>query len=154
MKLQEYFLCAKKTIITIYSTIFVPELPYSAILKSTLHWGVISIVYVQHARALSLNINNADCTDYVLGYSPKWRKTVTRGQELSNKLLFAMFLDLGTLQLRCCLWRVRELSEFIKNILNCVPKFGMTWGWVINDSIFIFGWTNTLSLGVELCAFF
>ncbi len=33
-----------------------------------------------------------------------------------------MFLDLGTLQLRCCLWRVRELSDSIKNILICVPK--------------------------------
>ncbi len=46
---------------------------------------------------------------------------------------------------------VRELSEFIKNILTCVPKmhvgltgFGTTWGWVINDRIFIFGWTIPL----------
>ncbi len=29
---------------------------------------------------------------------------------------------LGTLQLCCCQWRVRELSDFIKNILICVPK--------------------------------
>ncbi len=35
--------------------------------------------------------------------------------------VFAMFLDLGTLQLRCCL-RVRKLSDFIKNILIYVPK--------------------------------
>ncbi len=36
--------------------------------------------------------------------------------------VFATFLDLGTLQLHCCLQRVRELSYFIKNILICVPK--------------------------------
>ncbi len=29
-------------------------------------------------------------------------------------------LDLGTLQLRCCLWRDRKLSDLIKNILICV----------------------------------
>ncbi len=27
-----------------------------------------------------------------------------------------------TCQLCCCLWRVRKLSDFIKNILNCVLK--------------------------------
>ncbi len=31
------------------------------------------------------------------------------------------FLDLGKFQLCCCLWRVRKLSDFIKNILICVP---------------------------------
>ncbi len=36
--------------------------------------------------------------------------------------VFAMFLDLGILQLHCCLRRVRELSDFIKNILICAPK--------------------------------
>ncbi len=35
--------------------------------------------------------------------------------------VFAMFLDLGTLQLHCCL-RVRKLLDFIKNILIYVPK--------------------------------
>ncbi len=34
-KLREYFLCTKKTKITIYSTIHFPELPSSAILEST-----------------------------------------------------------------------------------------------------------------------
>ncbi len=32
------------------------------------------------------------------------------------------FLDLGTLQLRCYIWRVWEVSDLIKNILICVPK--------------------------------
>ncbi len=30
--------------------------------------------------------------------------------------------DVVTCQLRCCLWRVRKLSDFIKNIFICVPK--------------------------------
>ncbi len=34
-KQQDHFLCAKKIIITIDSTIFLPELPYFAILEST-----------------------------------------------------------------------------------------------------------------------
>ncbi len=52
------------------------------------------------------------------------------------------FLGLGTFQLRCCLWKVRELSDFIKNILICAPKMngGLTsleWhecvqGWIGN----------------------
>ncbi len=50
----------------------------------------------------------------------------------------------------CCPWRVWELSEFIKNILICVCGGGITdlerrWGWVINDWIFIFGWTIPLN---------
>ncbi len=36
--------------------------------------------------------------------------------------VLATFLDLGILQLCCYLWRVRELSHFIINILICVLK--------------------------------
>ncbi len=53
-----------------------------------------------------------------------------------------MFVDLGTFQLRCCLWRIRELSNFIKNILICVQKMneGLTGlERVINDIFFYFG---------------
>ncbi len=32
------------------------------------------------------------------------------------------FLDLGTLQLCCCLWRDLEHSDLIKNILICVSE--------------------------------
>ncbi len=32
------------------------------------------------------------------------------------------FLGVGTLQLHCCVCRVRELSDFIKNILIRVTK--------------------------------
>ncbi len=32
------------------------------------------------------------------------------------------FLGLGTCQLCCCLWKGRELSDFIRNILICVLK--------------------------------
>ncbi len=35
-----------------------------------------------------LNANNTDYIDYVLGYSPKWQKTVTRGEELLNQLWY------------------------------------------------------------------
>ncbi len=64
-----------------------------------------------------------------------------------------MFLGLGTFRLRCCLCRVREISDFIKKCLNLCSEderrsygFGTTWGWVINDRIFIFGWTTPLSV--------
>ncbi len=36
---------------------------------------------------------------------------------------------LGTLQLRCCLWRVRELSDFIKSILICVRRWKTLRAW-------------------------
>ncbi len=37
-------------------------------------------------------------------------------------LVLATFLGLGTFELCSCLWRVRELSDFITNILICVLK--------------------------------
>ncbi len=61
-----------------------------------------------------------------------------------------MFLCLDCGSFPCCLWR-SELSDFIKNIFICVPKLnkGLTGlkrhGWVINDRIFIFGWTIPLT---------
>ncbi len=36
--------------------------------------------------------------------------------------VLATFLGLVTFQLHCCLWRVRKLLDFIKNILICVSK--------------------------------
>ncbi len=36
--------------------------------------------------------------------------------------VLAVFLCLGTFELCCCLRRIRELSDFIKNILICVPN--------------------------------
>ncbi len=50
-----------------------------------------------------------------------------------------MYLQLRpwTCQLRCCLCRGRELSDFIKHILICSEDewrsygFGTTWGWVL-----------------------
>ncbi len=62
------------------------------------------------------------------------------------------FLGLGIFQLHCFLWRVTELSDFIKNLNLCSEDeqrsygFGMTWGWVIKDRIFIFGWTIPLNI--------
>ncbi len=56
------------------------------------------------------------------------------------------FLGLGTFQLCCCLWSLRKLLDFIKNILICVPKMNKflmdleRHEGVINDRIFI--WVN------------
>ncbi len=58
-----------------------------------------------------------------------------------------MFLDLDRGNYIAVYGRVRELSEFITNILTCVLKMneGLTWGRVINDRFNIFGWTIPLS---------
>ncbi len=41
--------------------------------------------------------------------------------------LLAMFPDMGTFQLCCCLWRIWKLSDSNKNILICVPTIsGLT----------------------------
>ncbi len=39
-----------------------------------------------------------------------------------------MFLDVRIFQLHCCLYRVRKLSNFIKNILICVSKMNEVTG--------------------------
>ncbi len=66
--------------------------------------------------------------------------------------VLATFLELGTFQLHCCLWEGQRALEFHQKYLHlCFEDkqktygFGTTWGWVINDRIFIFGWTNTLN---------
>ncbi len=62
---------------------------------------------------------------------------------------------LKTSQLRCCLCRVRKLSDLIKNTLYIYIylwskderrsyRFGTTWGWGINDRISILRWTKPL----------
>ncbi len=98
-----------------------------------------------------LKINNADYADYVLGKVVILSK-MAEDREKINFVIFVFFahkkysrsfaklklnywchmdyftdvlttfLDLGTFQLCCCLCRVRELSDLIKNILICVPK--------------------------------
>ncbi len=56
-----------------------------------------------------------------------------------------------TCQLRCYLYRGRELSDFIKHILICSEderrsyRFGITRGWVFNDRIYILRWTIPLN---------
>ncbi len=127
----------------IYSTILLPELPSNAILESTpernqhnqrcLHSACVFFAHKKYFRSfVKLRLNHWCHMDYFTD-------------------VLAMFLDLGTLQLHCCLWRVRELSDLIKNILICVPKMneGLTGlerhEWVFNDRIFNFGWTNHLS---------
>ncbi len=66
--------------------------------------------------------------------------------------VLATFQSLDRVRILAVDGRVRELSEFIKNILIffCSEhewrsyRFGTTWGQVINDSIYIFGWTIPL----------
>ncbi len=76
----------------IYSTILLPELPSSAILKSTTERNQRNercLRLVDSVRML--NVNNTDYVDYVLWYSPKWRKTVPRGEELQiNDRIFIL----------------------------------------------------------------
>ncbi len=68
----------------IYSAILLPEY---AILESTPERNQRNQRCLCSVDSVHmLNVNNAD---YVLGYSPKL-KTVTRGQELLNKLLFSL----------------------------------------------------------------
>ncbi len=52
----------------------------------------------------------------------------------------------------CCLWEGQRALRFKQKYLHLCSEderrsygFGMTWGWVINDRIFIFGWTIPLS---------
>ncbi len=117
MRILFFFFCAKKKKITIYSTILLPRVTSSTILENTQEriWRnqrcLRSGGKRAHERKLQLKLSHwchMDCfTD-----------------------VFTMFLDLGTFQLCCCLWR-------------------HYWGWVINDRIFILGWTNPLSrLGI------
>ncbi len=51
----------------------------------------------------------------------------------------------------CCLWEGQRALRFKQKCLNLCSEderrsygFGTTWGWVINDRIFIFGWTIPL----------
>ncbi len=66
--------------------------------------------------------------------------------------LLATFLDLGTFQLYCCLWEGQTALRCHQKYLNLCSedkrrsyRFETTWGWVITDRIFIFGWTNPLT---------
>ncbi len=54
-----------------------------------------------------------------------------------------------TYQLCYCLWEGQKALKFHHNYLNLCSedewrsyRLRVTWGWVINDRIFIFGWTN------------
>ncbi len=62
-----------------------------------------------------LKVNRADYVDYVLEKASTC--IVVKLSHCCHMVCFtnvpATFLGLGTLQLCCCLWRVRELSDFI-----------------------------------------
>ncbi len=58
-------------------------------------------------------------------------------------------LGLGKFWFPCCLCRVRFHQKYLNLCSEDEQRsywFGTTWGWVINDRIFIFGWTNPLNI--------
>ncbi len=66
--------------------------------------------------------------------------------------LLATFLDVDRVNYIAVYERLRERSECIKNILLCVPKTTEAFtgleglgGYMINDNIFVLGWSNPLS---------
>ncbi len=64
------------------------------------------------------------------------------------------FLDLGTLQLHFCLWEGQRALWFNQKHLNLCSddEWRSTWGWVINDRIFLLGWPIPLKwISVGLC---
>ncbi len=90
------YVCKENNNNIIYSAILLPELPSSTILESTPERDQRNQRCLRSACTRSLlNVNNTDYTDYtdytdhadyadyVLGYSPKWWKTVTLGEELA-----------------------------------------------------------------------
>ncbi len=83
-------LCARKTIITIYSAILLPELPSSTILESTPKLNQCCLHSACAHRLL--NVKNSDMLITFWGYSSKWQKTVTWGEELMNKWCYIVFL--------------------------------------------------------------
>ncbi len=148
-KLWEYFLCSKKTKIM---TLFNNSSPPNHIFH---HYGeyhdACALLSSAHKQG-SANVCSTSVASRAYVSLFTCRGTLDNGgrSDLKEKncwikLLFLFSLGLGTFQLCCCLCRVRKLSDFIKNILCSEDErrsygFGMTWGWVINDRIFIFGW--------------
>ncbi len=133
--LQESFLCAKRTITTIYSTILLHKclLPCRRVPQN-----IINVISCLHSACFQL------CS---VNYSPNWWKTVIWEEELLNKLFFLRtksilvasywlnpwchmdyFTDVLTMIL--CLNRANipavyggsGLLQFIKHILICDPK--------------------------------
>ncbi len=135
MKRREYFLYTKKTNIT---TLFNNSSNLHccrAILKS-LHW-------TQNAYAVLCQPHHTDAFSSFI-YAWIWTQTAyARGvadtEQRTHFAFSVIYLAVnGT---------VTSLPVFIQNILNCVPKMNETFtGLVINDNIFILGWSNPLIL--------
>ncbi len=126
-KLREYFVIIVFFANKMYSTILLPELPSSTVLESTPECNQCNQRCLHSACACCLL--NATYADYILraDYWSRSRSFVKLQlkhwchMNYFNDVL-ATIQDLGTLQFHCCLQRVRELSDFIKNICICVPK--------------------------------
>ncbi len=112
-------LCAKNTI-TIYSAILLVE------------WIFVFFVHKKYFCSFVKLWLNSWCQDYFTD-------------------VLATLLDLGTFQLCCCLWEGQRALGLHQKYLNLCSEdewrvsSPTTWGRVINDRIFISGWTIPLS---------
>ncbi len=141
----------------IYSTILLPKVLSSAILEST-------TMYVRAFpwmwTTLIMLITFWGKRAHAPWYSPKWRKLLffvffahkecSRSfakLKLSHWCHTYCFIDVLTFQFRCCLCRLRFHQKYL-NLCSEEKRrtygFETTWEGVINDRIFILGWTNTL----------
>ncbi len=171
MKLREYFLCAKKTKITLFNNF----LYWWRSLRSDVELGCTAVC-----------LQAEECT--VLHTHASWyccereSKTDTEEKKLLNKVIIFVFFVHKTYS--CCFINLKlnhwchmdyfngvfttflglecgnsvavymqgqKALGFHKKYLNLCSEderrcygFGTTWGWVINDRIVIFGWTIPL----------
>ncbi len=172
-KLQEYFLYVKKTkIMTLFNNSS-PPCHHSAILKS-IHWTQTAyavLCQLHHTDTLfSFISKRMICSYQSNGYAVcvQWMlsKMVLRwhgDDELLNKVIIFVFfayksilvasknyswtpdvtwiiLPISLLRLWTWIVLIPLLSEDERRSYG----FGTTWGWVINDNIFILGWSNPL----------
>ncbi len=128
MKLREYFLCTKKTkITTLFHNFFSSvSLPYTVVNK------VVIFVFFAHR-----NYSHSFITIWL----NQWCYMDYCNNVLNN------FLDL---KLVSCVtvytgsessWTSSKIFNLCSKDEQRSSKFGTAWGWVINDGIFIFGWT-------------
>ncbi len=124
-KLQEYFFVCKEN----KNNDFIQQFFSSA--STWCHFGE----YHNACVCFHLNVNKAQCMH------------VLRKQLHTHTDTFQMALGVA-----CCLWEGQRALGFHHKYLNLCSEderrfygFGLTWGWGINDRIFIFGWTIPLN---------
>ncbi len=134
-KLREYFMCAKKTIITQFIKLSYHLPPFWRVPRTII--STLSIVYVQHALITFWGKHT-----HASWHSPNWSSTWLWEKNCWINIFFSLWTVFSRLSkckveplmshgllYRCpchvsgpgyIYERVRELSDFIKNILICV----------------------------------